>query len=85
MNTEERKFIEMPKDREDRDGKEDFSLVEIKNNTPHCKKHGAMNVFPETKLWRCLSQYGRAELRDGETIGKFINRVCNACCVEVTK
>lgn len=37
----------------------DLTLVEIKNQTPHCKKHGAMNKITnfedDSGYWRCLS------------------------------
>lgn len=63
----------------------DFSLVELKQDypgriTPHCKKHGAMNKLND--IWRCLSEYSRDDPKEGETIGVFRDRVCNACCVE---
>lgn len=74
-------YVPFPKDRKDFDGKEDFSLVEIKNGKPYCKKHGAMNKMNK-EVWRCLSEYGRDEPKEGETVGKFRDRVCNACCVE---
>lgn len=36
----------------------DISLVEIKNGTPHCKKHGAMNKLNRLEdgggYWRCV-------------------------------
>lgn len=77
-----RKFIEMSKDRKDLDGEEDFSLVEIIDDRPSCKVHGAMNKVSK-EVWRCLAQYGRDNPKEGETIGKFRDRVCNACCFEV--
>ena len=70
-----KQFIEIPKDRKDLDGSEDFSLVEIKDNRPTCKTHGAMNKVSKD-IWRCLTLYGRTKE------GKFIDRVCNACCLE---
>ncbi len=64
----------------------DFSLVELKEGagrlTPHCKKHGAMNKFADN-IWRCITQYGREDPKDGETIGRFIDRTCDACCIEI--
>jgi hypothetical protein len=37
----------------------DIKLVEIKEGTPHCKKHGAMNKttnFEDNSgYWRCIS------------------------------
>lgn len=65
----------MPKERKDLDGSEDFSLVEIKDNRPTCKIHGAMNKVSKD-IWRCITQYGRTDE------GKFIDRICNACCLE---
>ena len=36
-----------------------FELVEIKNNTPHCKIHGAMNKMNTLEdgggYWRCIA------------------------------
>ncbi len=37
----------------------DISLVEIKNGTPHCSKHGAMNKMNTFEdgggYWRCVT------------------------------
>ena len=76
-----REYIKIPnymKPNED----DDFSLVEIKNGTPHCKKHGAMNKFPNG-IWRCLSEYGH-EKKDGNSMPTFKDRTCCACCFELT-
>ena len=35
----------------------DISLVTLKNNYPHCKKHGAMNKVTKEGIWRCLSTW----------------------------
>ncbi len=54
----------------------EISLVEIKQGTPHCLKHGAMNKI--TKLedgggyWRCLSM-----------VTKLNDNACRAGCKEV--
>lgn len=78
---EPRDFIAFDKTRKDSDGKEDFDLVYIhKDCYPCCKKHGAMNKVNST-LWRCLSEYGHVK-QEGETMSKFKDRLCNACCVE---
>lgn len=79
-------FIPMPKDRKDLDGSEDFSLIEVRenDNRPSCIVHGAMNKVSKD-IWRCLAQYGRDDPKEGETIGKFRDRVCNACCLEVAE
>lgn len=77
-------FIPMPKDRKDLDGSEDFTLVQFKDERPLCKIHGAMNKVSK-EVWRCLAQYGRDDPKEGETIGKFRDRVCNACCLETHK
>ncbi len=62
-----------------------FELVYLKRyegikETPHCKKHGAMNCFPPDKtgrrIWRCLSEYHR------DKDNKFWDRTCPACCYE---
>lgn len=74
------------------DNKEDskgFQLVELEEGagrlTPHCKIHGAMNKMCERDIWRCLSEYGRREVQEGETIGKFQDRTCPACCIELSE
>ena len=51
----------------------DISLVEIKNKTPHCIKHGAMNKMTnfedESGIWRCIS-----------VISNTTDTVCRAGC-----
>lgn len=79
-----RRFIAFPKDRKDSDGNEDFSLVSIhEDGYPCCKKHGAMNKV-NSEIWRCLSRYGYVK-QEGETMSKFKDRICNACCLEENK
>lgn len=60
------------------DNNTDFDSVYIdpKTNTPHCKKHGAMNkvsTFPDRKggYWRCIS-----------TITKKLDNACRTGCVQ---
>jgi hypothetical protein len=56
----------------------DFDLVEIKNGTPHCKKHGAMNKMNTLEdgggYWRCLS-----------AITTHNDTACRAGCCEIKK
>jgi len=76
-----REFIEIPsymKPNKD----DNFNLVEIKDGIPHCKKHGAMNKFPNG-IWRCLSEYGY-EYKEGNSMPTFRDRTCCACCFELT-
>ena len=49
------------------DNNTDISLVYIKDfNTPHCKKHGAMNrVSEEISMWRCLGNHNDGQCRAG--------------------
>lgn len=53
-----------------------FELVEIKNGTPHCKVHGAMNKLNKLEdgggYWRCIS----AVTTKNDT-------ACRAGCVEI--
>ncbi len=66
----------------------DFDLVEIKNNTPHCIKHGAMNKITKHSdgggIWRCLSVHSITYIKVGNSIGKKENDcVCRAGCIEL--
>ncbi len=64
------------------EGDEDgIALVEVREGRPHCIYHGAMNKLPYHNLWRCFAEYGYKDL-PGETMPKFIDRTCPACCVE---
>lgn len=53
----------------------DFSLVYLHNNTPHCKKHGAMNKVSKHKdgggYWRCIT-----------TVSRENENCCRAGCLE---
>jgi hypothetical protein len=53
-----------------------LDLVEIKDGTPHCKIHGAMNKLTKGGIWRCFSAYS-VDLKTGE----MIERTCNASCI----
>ncbi len=54
----------------------DFELVEIKNGTPHCKKHGAMNKMNRFEdgggYWRCVA-----------AVCKTNDNACRAGCNEI--
>jgi hypothetical protein len=41
-----------------------------------------MNKMEANNIWRCLSEYGR-ELKEGNSLPTFKDRVCLACCQEV--
>ena len=67
--------------KEDQEG---FELVYLKaykdiKETPHCKKHGAMNKM-KNGMWRCFSEYGFID--KGHEMPHFIDRICNACCMQ---
>ena len=50
----------------------EISLVSLKNNTPHCINHGAMNRLNDLEngsYWRCLS-----------VVSKTNDTVCRAGC-----
>jgi hypothetical protein len=53
----------------------DIDLVEIKNNTPHCKIHGAMNKMNRLEdgggYWRCLA-----------LVSNTTDNLCRAGCCE---
>lgn len=66
----------------------DFSLVEIKDGTPHCKTHGAMNKLTRHEdgggIWRCITVHSITKIRDGNQISKKENDcVCRAGCIEI--
>lgn len=56
----------------------DFNKVCIKNKTPHCLQHGAMNKITVNEdgggYWRCIS-----------VVSKTVDTVCRAGCCEVRK
>lgn len=53
----------------------DFSLVKIKDGTPHCDKHGAMNKMNTLEdgggYWRCIT-----------AVSKQNDTLCRAGCCE---
>ena len=57
----------------------DFNLVEIKENKPYCKLHGAMNKFTEDGIWRCCTTY---KIEDFKKRTKFKGNNCKAGCEE---
>ena len=52
----------------------DLDLVELKDGTPHCKKHGAMNKLTKDGIWRCVTTY---KVQDD---GKIDENNCRAGC-----
>lgn len=65
------------------EGQADFSLVKIKNGTPHCTKHGAMNKITKDGFWRCITVSGYEKIINGNSIGyKHIETVCRAGCIQ---
>lgn len=62
-------------------GDADFNLVEIRDGTPHCRKHGAMNKFPNQNIWRCVSTY--RYIKDIKGQKHFKENDCLAGCIEV--
>ena len=68
----------------------DFGLVEIKNGTPHCLNHGAMNKITRHEdgggIWRCITVHSITKILNGNSISKKENDcVCRAGCIEVRK
>ena len=64
----------------------DISLVEIKNGTPHCKKHGAMNKITKDGFWRCISVTGFKKIINGNSVGeKHVETICRAGCITNNK
>ena len=59
----------------------DFSLVEIRNNTPHCINHGAMNKITADGFWRCISVSGFEKIVNGNSVShKHRETICRAGC-----
>jgi len=75
----------------------DFDLVFLKNNTPHCHHHGAMNKITSHEdgggVWRCITTNGcvvkvfdnQGGMRDSESSWglKQIDGICRAGCEEI--
>ena len=62
----------------------DLSLVEIKEGTPHCKAHGAMNMVSPTGVWRCITSYYWKPLFSDKGVPippKLVENACRAGCV----
>lgn len=59
-----------------------FDLVEIKNGTPHCKLHGAMNKTTKN-MWRCITVSGYKKVINGNSVGELHQEtICRAGCEE---
>lgn len=89
INSDTEKRINIRKLEGNQEDKDGFDLVYLREQprgiiTPHCKIHGAMNCIITSngdKLWRCYSEYGYGKLKEGQTVPRVIDRVCNACCI----
>ena len=59
----------------------DFNLVILKDGTPHCKIHGAMNKITEDGIWRCITVAGYIKKINGNNISKIHREtICRAGC-----
>lgn len=67
--------------------KANISLVYIKNGTPHCKKHGAMNAVAKYRdgslVWRCIttSRYDPRDRHLPHEQRRIIENNCRAGCI----
>jgi hypothetical protein len=62
----------------------DLSLVEMRDGTPHCKVHGAMNMVQAGGVWRCITSYRWEKCfspKGVETTPKLVENDCRAGCV----
>lgn len=64
----------------------DYTLVEIVNGYPSCKKHGAMLKVNPSGVWRCCSYVtcGEQKGEKGQKLPEGTN-MCRAGCVYVNK
>jgi hypothetical protein len=61
-----------------------IDLVEIRNGTSHCKKHGAMNKITKDGFWRCITVSGFSRATNGNSISeKHVETICRAGCLQV--
>ncbi len=62
----------------------DINKVFIKEEKPHCIKHGAMNKITKDGIWRCISTHCIQEIRNGNAVSKKeIDNNCDAGCQEI--
>jgi hypothetical protein len=60
-----------------------FHLVQIKNGTPHCIRHGAMNKLTADGIWRCITVAGYEPVNVNGGKGKVHKEnICRAGCSE---
>ncbi len=58
-----------------------IDLVQLKNGTPHCKEHGAMNKITPEGIWRCITVTGfRREVNNNVESKIHRETVCRAGC-----
>lgn len=63
-----------------------LDLVYIKNGTPHCEKHGAMNKMTKDGIWRCITAVGYRKIVNGNSVSmKEIDNLCTAGCEQLKK
>lgn len=68
------------------DNNTSFELVELINNIPHCKLHGAMLKVSEAGFWRCIRAKGQIDCRAGcEEIGGYCPHCGGICKKEKRK
>lgn len=61
-----------------------FDLVEIRNGSPHCKKHGAMNKITKDGFWRCITVAGYKTILKGNSVSrKHMENICRTGCKEI--
>ena len=62
----------------------DFNLVDIKNGTPHCNLHGAMNKTTKEGIWRCVTVAGFERIINGNNVSeKHKENICRAGCKQI--
>ena len=57
-------------------------LVVLKDGTPHCVKHGAMNKVSADGIWRCIGTYRIWLFPNGKAMDKESN-ACGVGCYQV--
>lgn len=61
-----------------------FDLVYIKQGTPHCNNHGAMNKITKDGFWRCISVSGYQKIINGNAVSeKHVETVCRSGCKQM--
>ncbi len=58
-----------------------FALVEIKNGSPHCRDHGAMNRMTKDGVYRCITVSGFERVVNGNSVSdRHVETICRAGC-----